>query len=55
MDKYNWLQVIGLAPLLPTAMIIEACGLSWLVEELFPDHVLVDEEEIGPPNDAPSA
>jgi hypothetical protein len=45
MDKYNWLQVIGLSPLLsPAAMIIEACGLSWLVEELFPDHVPVDGE-----------
>ena len=45
MNKYNWLQVIGLAPLLsPAAMIIEACGLSWLVAELFPDHVSVDEE-----------
>ena len=33
-------------PLLsPTAMIIEACGLSWLVEELFPDRVPVDEED----------
>jgi len=45
MDKYNWRQVIGRAPLLsPAAMFIEACGLSWLVEALFPDHVPVDEE-----------
>jgi hypothetical protein len=46
MDKYNWLQVIGFAPpLSPASMIIEACGLSWLVEEMFPGHVRVDEEE----------
>ena len=46
MDKYIWLQLIGVAPLLsPTAMIIEACGLSWLVEEVFPGHVRVDEEK----------
>jgi hypothetical protein len=46
MDKYNWLQVIGFAPLLsPAAMIIEAFGLSWLVEEQFPDRVPVDEED----------
>ena len=45
MDTYKWLQVIGLAPpLSSTAMIIEACGQSWLVEELFPAHVPVDEE-----------
>ena len=44
MDKYNWLQLIGLAPLFsPTAMVLEACGLSWLVEELFPDRVSADE------------
>jgi hypothetical protein len=46
MDKYRWLQVIGFAPLLsPAAMIIEACGPSWLVEEVFPDRVSVDEED----------
>ena len=46
MDKYIWLQLIGAAPLLSaTAMIIEAGGLSWLVEELFPGYVRVDEEK----------
>ena len=46
MDRYIWLQLIGVASLLsPTAMIIKACGLSWLVEELFPGHVRVDAEE----------
>jgi hypothetical protein len=44
MGKYNWLQLIGLAPLFsPTAMVLRACGLSWLVEELFPNHVSADE------------
>jgi hypothetical protein len=39
MAKYNWLQLIGLAPLFsPVAMAFEASGLSWLVEELFRDH-----------------
>ena len=46
MDRYIWLQLIGIAPLLsPTAMIIDVCVLSWLVEELFPGHVRVDEEK----------
>ena len=45
MDKYIWLQLIGATALLsPTAMII-LCGLSWLVEDLFPGHVRVDEEK----------
>jgi hypothetical protein len=50
MDKYNWLQLIGVAPLFsPTAMVLEAGGLSWLVEELFPDRVsqtrrMIDED-----------
>ena len=45
MDKYIWLQLIGVAPLLsPTAMIIEAYGWSWLVEEVFSRQVRVDEE-----------
>ena len=44
MDNYNWLQLIGLAPLFsPTAMVLEACGLSWPVEEWFPDRVSADE------------
>jgi len=44
MDKYIWLQIIGLAPLMSrVARIIGAGGLSWLVEDLedifrtFPD------------------
>jgi len=45
-DRYVWLQLIGVAPLLsPTAMIVKACGLSWLVEELFPGHVSLDAEK----------
>jgi hypothetical protein len=44
-NKYLWLQLIGLAPLFsPSAMVLEACGLSWLVEELFADQFRVDEE-----------
>jgi hypothetical protein len=40
MDKYYWLQVIGLAALLsPAAMLIEAGDLSWHVAELFREHV----------------
>ena len=38
MEKYNWLQLIGLAPLFsPVAMALEARGLSWLVVDLFRD------------------
>jgi len=38
METYNWLQLIGLAPLVsPVAMVLGARGLSWLVEELFAD------------------
>jgi len=46
MDKYDWLQLIGLAPLSPMAMamVLEACGLSWLVEELYAHHVRADDE-----------
>jgi hypothetical protein len=44
-DRYLWLQLIGLAPLFsPSAIVLEACGLSWLVEDLFADRVRVDEE-----------
>jgi hypothetical protein len=38
MERYHWLQLIGFAPLFsPVAMVLEARGLSWLVEELFAD------------------
>ena len=46
MDTYIWLQIIGVAPLFsPAAMLLEACGLSWLVEDLFRDHMRADAEE----------
>ena len=45
MDKYLWLQLIGLGSLFsPSAMVLKACGLSWLVEDLFADQVRVDDE-----------
>jgi hypothetical protein len=44
-DRYLWLQLIGLAPLYsPSAMVLEVCGLSWLVDSLFAEQVGVDEE-----------
>lgn len=45
MDRYLWLQFIGLGSLFsPSAMVLEACGLSWLVEDLLRADVPVAKE-----------
>jgi len=46
-DKYLWLQFIGLGSLFsPSAMVLEASGLSWLVERLFRGDVAAPNEKV---------